>query len=136
MIAIFITIVLLFLALIHVYWGFGGNLPGQTEQELTDMVVGVGTKMPGFFPCLLVTIILSLLSYTVAVSVWEFPWPFNINILNWITGISSVVFFIRGTVSWLPVVSKKRNKKFVALDHKIYSPLCLLLAGGLAYISL
>ncbi|TGL01186.1 DUF3995 domain-containing protein [Leptospira bouyouniensis] len=61
-ITIITTSILFSLALVHIYWGFGGLWPGNTKQELIDKVFGKGNQFPSPFICFFVALGLFLFS--------------------------------------------------------------------------
>ena len=58
--SIFISIVIFALGLIHIYWGHGGNWPGNNRQDLIDKVFGEGTQFPSTHACYAVAVVLIL----------------------------------------------------------------------------
>ncbi len=120
--------VLVLLALAHAWWAVGGIWPATSETALAHGVIGDGrTRMPPPWQCWAVTVAL------LAVAAW--PWLILALPSSRIVLIGGViigaVFFLRG----LAAFSSRWRRRFTAQpfatrDIYLYSPLCLLLAGG------
>ncbi|MCW7469576.1 DUF3995 domain-containing protein [Leptospira kanakyensis] len=137
LIAITLNILLLFLAAIHIYWGFGGLWPGKTKQELIDLVFGKGNQFPTPFMCLFVAIFLALFSFLPIVWTFRIDLGFNDDLifgLKLIMGIVSAIFFLRGSFGYAPFVTKHWKPIFVYYTMRVYNPLCLFI--GLGFLAL
>jgi hypothetical protein len=58
--ALTIAVVLFTLAVLHLYWAFGGMWPGRDGEELARLVVGgpIGLRMPSAAACVAVAVVL------------------------------------------------------------------------------
>ncbi|TGK82265.1 DUF3995 domain-containing protein [Leptospira noumeaensis] len=133
LIAITLNSLLLSLAIIHVYWGFGGLWPGKTKQELIDLVFGKGEKFPSRFMCLFVAIFLALFSLLPIIWTLRVDLGFNSDLifgLKLIMGIVSAIFFLRGSFGYAPFVTKHWKSIFVYYTKRIYNPVCLFIGLG------
>ena len=128
---LFIFLVMLFIAAIHIYWLKGGLWPGKNYQELVDKVLGTGDRLPSTW-MFVVVIVVFLLMAAFPVLVY-----FNINFTGYekeILLLFSIVFFIRSFYMLLPPIANKVTKEFFALNKRVYAPICLAL--GMAYLYL
>ncbi|MFV8754417.1 DUF3995 domain-containing protein [Nannocystaceae bacterium ST9] len=123
---------LLVLAFIHVYWGLGGAWPARTRAELGPMVVGTPPRdanaMPDLAACLIVAGLL-ITAATLIVGARLHAEP------SWIWRVGSagvgVVLALRGVGGYFDARLRPatREQPFFALNRRIYSPLCLVLAS-------
>lgn len=58
--ALTVAVVLFVLAVLHLYWAFGGMWPGRDGEELASLVVGgpIGLRMPSGPACVAVALVL------------------------------------------------------------------------------
>jgi len=130
---LFIFLVMLFIAAIHIYWLEGGLWPGENYQELVDKVLGTGDKLPSTW-MFIVVIVVFLLMAAFPVLVY-----FGINITGYekeILLFFSMVFFIRSFYMFLPPIANKVTKSFFALNKRVYAPICLVLGTAYLYLYL
>ncbi len=129
-IAIPLSVGLGLIALLHLYWAFGGNWPAPDRARLPSMVVGQKglTHMP---PVAITLIVASLIFLAAMVPLlWVFglgPQPL------WQGGLAALglVFLLRGAVGLTPWFQKFLGEEpFATLNRRYYSPLCLLFAVG------
>ncbi|MGV3665543.1 MAG: DUF3995 domain-containing protein [Leptospira bouyouniensis] len=129
-ITIITTLILFSLALVHIYWGFGGLWPGNTKQELIDKVFGKGNQFPSPFSCFFVA--LGLFLFSMLPILWMFRFSLSLD-QQIIIGIQylmifvAIIFFMRGILGYLPFITKHWKPIFVYLTKRIYNPLCLFL---------
>ena len=125
--SIFIFIVMLALALIHVYWGHGGNWPGDTRQDLVDKVYGEGSQFPSIYACYAVAATLILAGaiplYTESVLIHA-----EFNNISWLNYLIATPLMIRGVGGYLPILEKRWTQVFIHYNRVIYNPLCIGLA--------
>ena len=131
---IFISNVLLYLSVLHVYWAFGGLWPGKNKQELIDMVFGQGDRFPSRFACLFVAT--GLLLFAVLPFFWTFRkllllGEFEIQFIFWILIFSTIIFITRGILGYIPQITKMWKPIFVYHTKLIYNPLCLFIGSGI-----
>ncbi|TGM72891.1 DUF3995 domain-containing protein [Leptospira mtsangambouensis] len=132
MILITITSSLLLLAIsaIHVYWGFGGLWPGKTKQELIDLVFGKGDQFPSRFMCLFVACCLVLFAMLPIVWIWRTDLKLIGDVENGLKlfiATASLIFILRGTLAYFPLITKQWKPIFVYYTKRIYNPLCLII---------
>ena len=120
-------------AAFHIYWGAGGTLGAgvslPTEADGTPVAEPgrLATIAVGFI--LLVVMLSTLAVFNVVVL------PLPALPLRVFTGIWAILFFARA-VSWhrlVGIFKSVRTTRFAAFDTWLYSPLCLVLALGLAF---
>ncbi len=118
------------LALLHVYWGLGGAWPARTRAGLGPMVVGTppSEAMPSLLACLIVAgLLVTAAILTAVVGFTREPW--------WVWRVGSagvgVVLALRGFGGFLEgrLRPETRAQPYFELNRRIYSPLCLVLAG-------
>jgi len=129
----FIFLVMIFIAIIHIYWLRGGLYPGENYQDLVDKVLGIGDKLPNTFMFIFVIIVFILMA------IFPILIYFNINITGYekeIVLFFAVIFFIRFSYMFIPFISSKITPVFLELNKKIYAPLCLSLSVSYFYLYL
>jgi Protein of unknown function (DUF3995) len=123
-----LSMVFLFLAGIHFYWGFGGTWGGDAVIPTNP----AGDKMlhPGMRSCLVVFFAFIFATWLL----WQYiGWlPFWIP-AQWVQyGVvaMAVVFLLRATgdFKYVGFFKKIRSTKFARMDTKLFSPLCFLIA--------
>lgn len=122
---------------LHVYWGLGGHWPGTDEPSLTATVVGPTPdgRMPGLGACSVVAALLlaaaALLALArgwVSVDAGQPPWIATAGTLG-----AAAVLLARGVGG---LFERRLRPAIVGLPYdrlnrRVYSPLCLVLAGAL-----
>ncbi|TSA86760.1 DUF3995 domain-containing protein [Deinococcus detaillensis] len=93
-----LTLVLLSISSVHVYWGFGGVWPGKDPQSLARTVVGgpVGMSPPPAWACFGVALALALAAGMVLAFVGVLTLPLPTGWLRWGMGALAVVFLLGG----------------------------------------
>lgn len=123
--------VLMAIAALHLYWGFGGVWPGGDADSLRATVVGTARgAMPGLALCALVAGALA----AAAAIVWARHSPLMEGPLRLVLlagyAVLILVFAARGLAPYVsPVFEYARGQPFFALNLWLYAPLCLALAG-------
>lgn len=140
-VAVAMSVILLSIAGLHVYWAFGGKWPGSSERDLVNAVAGIGDKMPPPFACLVVAMVLALMAVIplIASGILD-DRPLAVvgleGALPWLLASAAGIFLLRGLVTFaarlFPKIIEGRHPKFVTLDRRFYGPLCLIL--GAAYL--
>ncbi|PWL38267.1 DUF3995 domain-containing protein [Flagellimonas aquimarina] len=125
-IAIFISITLIFLAGLHFYWALFGIKDPSTV--LPTNLKSNKVKSPGKFGAVLVGIALLFFAFVFInkVTVYiESGW------LNYTSAGIGLLFIVRalGDFKYVGFFKSAKNSKFSALDTRYYSPLCLLLGA-------
>jgi len=128
---LYISLVMIFIAIIHVYWLRGGLWPGKNYQDLIDKVIGVGDKLPNSF----------MFIFVIAVFLMMAVFPILIYLDINITGYEKeillffcIVFLIRSFYMFIPIIANKATKVFLQLNTKIYTPLCFSLGVSYFYL--
>ena len=131
--AIALVGVLLALAGLHLYWGFGGRWPGRDTASLREMVVGTrGARMYGLGPSAMVAGALAAAAVVVAarhsaLMTGGFGWIVTAGYV-----VLTLVFGLRGFAPYLTsIFDYARATAFFELNRQIYAPLCLAIALGL-----
>jgi hypothetical protein len=131
---------LLAIALLHLYWGFGGFWPGRDEASLVDMVMGLppGSSIPPLWACAMVALCLLFPVLCVVrfrfLGHWALPtWA------AWLPHValwtSALVFLARGISTYVsPWMEAVKGTAFYELDRTIYAPLCLFLGTSLILV--
>ncbi len=133
------AIILLPIAVLHVYWGFGGVWPGSDTQSLARMVVGRRgiRQMPGLLPCLLAALGIGAFAILPLAMIGVVPLPLP----DWIIMIllvgGTVVFLCRGLITYTGLLDGRfPEQPFFRLNRLFYSPLCLFLGVNYLLLSL
>ena len=131
--------ILTIISAIHFFWAFGGIWPVRDEITLARTVVGtIGIqKMPHRGFSFVVGLII------LGAAFWPLMWraliPYFVpQGMVWagMFGLT-MAFLARGLAGYLPMMSKRHNEQpFAWLNKRIFSPLCLGLAGCFALLLL
>ncbi len=122
--AVILSMVLIFLAALHFYWSlFGIKDP---EAVLPTKTGHKTTLSPGKFGAALVGVGLLLFAFVFINKVLllvEYPW------LGYVTYGIGIIFILRafGDFRYVGFFKTAKNSRFSALDTRYYSPLCLLM---------
>lgn len=132
-IAIFISITLIFLAGLHFYWAIFGIKNPSTV--LPTNLKSNKVKSPGKFGAVFVGIALLFFAFVFInkVSVYiESDW------LSYATIGIGLLFIIRalGDFKYVGFFKSAKNSRFSALDTRYYSPLCLFLGALILILEL
>jgi hypothetical protein len=120
-------------ALLHLYWGFGGVWPGKSRRALTSLVFGgsESSAFPGFFACLAVSLGLfaaaALALQLGSTAAWVSPW--------WVKFAASgfiALFLVRGAGGFAMhrMAQFKDSPDFNHWNRRLYSPFCILAAAA------
>jgi hypothetical protein len=127
LIAFLLSLIFIFLAVFHIYWGFGGkrgsaalipttsnNKPVLKPRAIDCFVVALGLLCFGIFVLIRAGIILFGLP----------NW-----LLNYDLWAIASIFLLRamGEFKYVGFFKKIRTTQFAQLDTKCYSPLCLII---------
>lgn len=137
-VASILSVTLAAIALLHAYWGCGGLWPARSEAELIATVIGDGRRrMPGraLTFCVALAIAGAALWSQLLVTRDRTPlpaWPFLAG------GVAlAFVFLARGAAGYLTFWRRAHAAEpFARLDRRLYSPLCLVIGAGFAYLVL
>lgn len=131
-----ISLMLGAIALLHLYWGFGGFWPGHDAASLVDKVIGAraGTPVPPLWACALVALCLTIAA---ASCLWvaSSSGAGAARLVSWAAygsfWFSAFVFLARGASTYVsPLLQSARGTAFYDLDRTIYAPLCLALGAA------
>jgi hypothetical protein len=120
------------LALLHVYWAFGGPagklaaIPTLREKPMLH---------PGPASTIAVALILFAMAATVAARAgWVRPMA---NVSRWAAWLVALAFGLRamGEFHYVGFFKTVTDSRFARLDTLVYSPLCLLLAALIACVA-
>lgn len=136
LVALLILLLLEAVALLHLYWAFGGLWPGQSEAQLVRMVVGVDHgRMPPRGLTIAVAGAIALAGLWPALYLAGPASPIPLWLARLGMGALAAIFLARGAFSYLPWAwREQRDLPFYRLNRRIYAP--LILAIGLGYLSL
>ena len=123
------------LALVHVYWAWGGRWPGIDGPSLAARVVGGHAPMPGWTACMVVAGALLVAGAFVgsALASWG---PLISEALDGLAaGAVAVAFGLRGLGGFFEVFFRPtiRTQPYFRLNLWLYSPLCLVIAAGIIF---
>jgi len=134
------------LSALHVYWALGGTFglaAAVPEVPSTrGKHAGDGTLIKAFQPSaamtLLVAVALGGVGTLVCLRAGVFAPASSHWLLRWALGAVALILSARavGDLRLVGFFKKIRGTRFAVLDTWLYSPLCLLLAIGLAWLSI
>jgi len=127
-IAIVLVIVLLAVALLHVYWAFGGTW--ASNAVIPVKVASDRAVMPGPLPTLAVAVGLAGFTSLVVVKAWSLPLVLPVWLARYgVHGIAAI-FGLRaiGEFNYVGFFKRRRDTAFARNDTRYYSPLCAIIA--------
>ncbi|MDF3833994.1 DUF3995 domain-containing protein [Cupriavidus basilensis] len=148
MVALVIACIYLLLACIHVYWVLGGELgkdaaiPRVPRSPEAARGPAGPDMVPAFTPSRGGTLLVAAALAAVAGMVWARAGlasaPYTGQALQWAIGVVAVLMLARAVGDFRLVGFFKRitGSPFARLDTRVYSPLCLALGAGLAYVAI
>lgn len=125
----------LFLALLHLFWVFGGEW-GFAVALPTD-INGRRVLNPSRLTTFFVAMVLSFFMLINLSFIGILQLPFYTKYVHYCMVGISCIFFLRfiGDLKYVGIFKKYRHSKFASRDTCIYSPLCLLLSISHAILS-
>ena len=144
MIAILVAAAFAAIALIHVYWAFGGSLGGEAAVPRAPAAAGADPRMPrppAFVPTrsatLAVAAALTAVALLVALQAGWFGPSLPHGTVRAAIGVVAALMFLRAVGDFRLVGFFKRatDSRFARLDNWFYSPLCVVLGAGLAAVA-
>jgi hypothetical protein len=131
-----IFIVLTAIAAIHVAWGAGMRWPGRTEAELVTAVIGHRSdRMPASNQCYLAALAIFIPGAIAMMLAGLVQTPLPPWLVLLAGAAAALVFAGRGIAGYVPAWRARHPREpFASLDRHYYSPLCLMLAAGLAVL--
>lgn len=132
-VAVFTSVVMGTVALVHLYWAFGGVWPAKSTDDLARMVIGHG-KMPGFWPTFTVSLLMfGLAAYAPMLVLGVFDQLPHRLVVGGTLSIAAV-FLLRMISTFIVPWFLQSSEPFQTLDRWLYAPLCFVL--GACYIRL
>jgi hypothetical protein len=121
------------LALVHVYWAFGGQV---AKVAAIPELRGTPTFLPGRMATLLVAAALFACAALVGTATGLIDRPVSALAVQRVCFGLSLLLLLRaiGDFRLLGFFKKVRGSRFAWLDSVLYSPLCLLLALGVLLV--
>jgi len=137
--ALILAAVLTLIAALHVYWGIGGIWPGSDPRSCARAVVGFAgiEAMPSTFASFVVAAAIIAAALVALALGGLFASPFDQVPLGGAALFIGLVFLGRGIAGFTPAWRRLTPEMpFARLDMRYYSPLCLLIGAGLAFLAL
>jgi len=137
LLAVILAVVVLILAALHAYWGFGGVWPGSDPASCARKVAGFRgiTGMPGPGASFAVAGALALVAFFALSQGGAVAQPFPRALLTLGTLGAAMVFLGRGFAGFTPAWRRRTPEQpFATLDVRYYSPLCLAIGAGLVVL--
>lgn len=131
--------ILLILAALHAYWGFGGFWPGHDAKSCARTVIGSRgvTTMPAPSACFAVTAMLAVASLIALAQGGILALGLPTILWSLVTLGVMLVFLGRGVAGYVPAWRRLwPEQPFARLDVRLYSPLCLAIGIGFAVLLL
>lgn len=130
-IASLVFIPLLAVTMVHMLWAFGSTFPAQSKDTLADTVIGRRPMAPRWMSFAVGVLVFIAGMWALALSD-----PSTNIVLRGVGGFLALVFLIRGLIGYAPFWRRMLSAEpFARMDRKVYSPLCLYLAAGFAYLT-
>lgn len=136
--ALALSFVLLLVTTLHVYWGIGGVWPGRDSESCARAVAGFRgmTEMPAPFACFAVAACLGLATLWPLALEGVFATPFSRPGLVATGFLIALIFLARGLAGFTPWWRRLTPEQpFARLDMRYYSPLCLVIGAGFAFLA-
>jgi hypothetical protein len=133
------------IALIHVYWAFGGSLGGEAAVPRARVAPGAdpsAARPPAFVPTraatLAVAAALAIVALLLALQAGWFGASLQHGALRAVIGVVAAAMFLRaiGDFRLVGFFKRRTDTRFAQLDTWFYSPLCIALGAGLASVAL
>ncbi|MCA0277554.1 MAG: DUF3995 domain-containing protein [Proteobacteria bacterium] len=138
-VAFALAAVLYLLTSLHVYWGLGGVWPGTDQASCARAVAGFRgvDTMPTPFACFAVAACLVLATLWPLALVGIFATPFPKAGLAASALMIALVFLGRGIAGFTPGWRRLTPEMpFARLDRLYFSPLCLAIGAGFAFLAI
>jgi hypothetical protein len=124
---LYIFVIMLLIAIIHVYWAFGGRWPGTNEKDLVEKVVGRGESFPSVPITCFVSLVFVAMAVVPLVKAGLLDTAIPAHLVDKTTLFFAVIFFLRGMGGYLRIFEKTSADIFVYYNRRIYNPLCVSL---------
>jgi hypothetical protein len=132
-VALALIVVFCALALLHVYWAFGGQALKAAAIPQTE---GRRAFNPSNAATVLVALALAAAAMLIALAAQLLPLPLPRIVVEVPVFALALVFFARAVGDFRLVGFFKRvhGSPFARLDTLVYSPLCVVIAAGVFYV--
>ena len=133
-----IAVVLLAIAALHAYWGFGGVWPGRDAADCARRIVGARgiRQMPGPVPSFAVVAALVVVMLVTLSLGGRIDLPIPAGLVFLVAIAAALVFLGRGIAGFTPAWRRLTPEQpFATLDVRYYSPLCLAIGAGIAILA-
>ncbi len=127
LLALILFLIFILIALIHFYWGFGGQLGSESVFPTKDETTKA--EMPGPIPTFIVALGLATIAIFILIKSHIIHFPIPSWLATYGLWILAGIFIIRavGDFNYIGFFKKIKNTKFGRNDTTYYSPLCLLI---------
>ena len=134
--------VLSVIAGLHLYWGFGGLWPANSERDLIDMVIGDprASGMPTTASTVMVAAMIFAAGLVAVLRTVPLPPLLGFVPLagSWVIAL---IFWARGGFTYLVMLGLTDwpyplTERFAELDRGLYAPLCLAIGTGFLALAL
>ncbi|PPJ45813.1 DUF3995 domain-containing protein [Rhizobium sp. KAs_5_22] len=136
--AVFLAVVLLAIAVLHLAWAAGSTFPATSEGDLARMVAGFADRdhMPPRPASALVAGALGVVAYVALALGSVCGWPFWTWSLPAAGVVVAFVFLARGVAAYVPAWrALVPQEPFASLDRRYYGPLCLVIGVGFTLLA-
>lgn len=136
--AVFLSLVLLAIAAVHLAWAAGSTFPATSEGDLARMVTGFARRdhMPPRAASALVAGALGVVAYVALALGSVCGWPFWTWSLPAAGMVVAFFFFARGVAAYVPAWrALVPQEPFASLDRRYYGPLCLVIGAGFTLLA-
>jgi hypothetical protein len=120
------------LALVHIYWAFGGYWPGRSEETLARTIVGgpPGMRMPSPLVCLGVALVLIGAAWVVVAASNMVESMVSPGVCRGLAFFGAFILLLRGVGGFFEVRFRPliRGSRYERLNTVLYSPVSLVLA--------
>jgi hypothetical protein len=133
--AIAVAAILFFAAIFHAYWAIGGRL--GYAVAIPQFEDGAHVFEPSAFATWIVALLIAMAGIWILASAKVLSLPIPLRLLRWGTALMTLIFLYRaiGPSQFAGFLKQVRNTEFARFDTWFYSPLCLVIACGLAYLT-
>jgi len=133
-VAVAVVAVFCALALVHLYWAFGGT---AGKLAAVPELSGRRAFAPSAGGTVVVAIGLALCALLVSAAASLIHMPAPANWLRWLSYALALVLLARaiGDFRLVGLFKRVRGTHFARMDSLAYSPLCLALACGVFYVA-
>jgi hypothetical protein len=131
-----VALILSSLALLHLYWAFGG---AWGAKDAVPQRKGKPLFKPGPGACTAVAALLVLAAVVVWSKAAGWSLPFLPGYWSRVGTLGVALVFTgraAGDFRWVGLFKRERSSRFARLDSWVYSPLCLLLGIGALLVAI